>query len=160
VPASLAGALFPLVTASVARTGPGRGTEPLVRQAGRYLLPILVLPAAVVAVFATPLLRLWLGNAYAANGAGALAILAAGVVVNGLAHLPYAYLLAHGRPDLPAKFHLLELPVYALSAWLLVAALGIAGAALAWTLRVTLDAALLAAAMWRLERKAAAGAVP
>jgi len=148
VPASLAGALFPLVSARAAGVAPGRASEQLVGRALWYLLPVLALPAALVAILSRPLLTLWLGSAYAANGAAALTILAAGVVVNGLAHLPSAYLLARGRPDLPAMFHLLELPVYVGAAWLLIEAHGIAGAALAWTLRVTLDAALLGAAMW------------
>jgi O-antigen/teichoic acid export membrane protein len=148
VPASLAGALFPLVSAIAAHTEPGRAPERLVGRAFLYLLPAVALPAGLVALFSSPLLRLWLGDAYAANGAAALAILAAGVVVNGLAHLPHAYLLARGRPDVPAMFHLLELPLYAAAAWLLIESHGIAGAALAWTLRVTVDAALLGGAMW------------
>jgi O-antigen/teichoic acid export membrane protein len=108
---------------------------------------------------AYPILRVWLGSVYAANGAAALTILAAGVVVNGLAHLPSAYLLARGRPDLPALFHLIELPVYVGAAWLLIEAHGIAGAALAWTLRVTLDAGLLGVAMWWVARPVRARAL-
>jgi len=158
VPASLAGALFPLVSASVARTEPGRRPEQLVGRAFLYLLPALALPTGFVAIFATPLLRVWLGDAYAVTGAAALAILAAGVLVNGLAHLPHTYLLARGRPDLPAMFHLIELPLYAVSAWLLIEAHGVAGAASAWTLRVTLDAVLLGAAMWWVGRPARARA--
>ena len=148
MPASLAGALFPLVSASGAQSGAGRESERLVGRAFRYLLPALALPTGLAALFAHPLLSVWLGGAYAANGSAALAILAAGVLVNGLAHLPSAYLLAKGRPDLPAMFHLIELPLYAAAAWVLIGAHGVAGAALAWTLRVTLDAVLLAGAMW------------
>ena len=150
MPASLAGALFPLVSASAAQSGAGGGrdSERLVGRALWYLLPALALPTGLAALFAHPLLGVWLGGAYAANGAAALAILAAGVLVNGLAHLPSAYLLARGRPDLPAMFHLVELPLYAAAGWVLIGAYGVAGAALAWTLRVTLDAVLLAGAMW------------
>jgi len=148
VPASLAGALFPLVSASAAQSGAGRESERLVGRALWYLLPALALPTGLAALFAHPLLSVWLGGAYAANGATALAILAAGVLVNGLAYLPSAYLLARGRPDIPAMFHLIELPLYAAAAWVLIEAYGVAGAALAWTLRVTLDAVLLGAAMW------------
>jgi len=60
--------------------------------------------------------------------------------------------LGRGRPDLPAKFHLLELGLYAVGAWLLVRAFGVTGAALAWTGRVTVDAGLLGIALWRAER--------
>lgn len=159
VPASLAAALFPLVSATDAGIREGRGSERLVGRSLLYLLPLLMVPAALVALLAHPLLGLWLGNVYAAKGSVALTILAVGVVVNGAAHLPAAYLYGRGRPDLPAMFHLLELPFYAAAAWLLIMSHGIAGAALAWTLRVTVDAALLAAAMWWVGRPVRVGAV-
>ena len=107
-------------------------------------------PVVLVIAFPRELLTVWLGATFAAHGADAVRILAAGILVNGLAHLPYVYLLGQGRPDVPAKFHLLELPLYFLSARWLVGTFGVSGAALAWTLRVTVDAALLFAAVWRL----------
>jgi O-antigen/teichoic acid export membrane protein len=104
----------------------------------------------VLIVFARPVVRLWLGEAYAPRSGLALAILGAGVLANGLAHLPYVYLLARDRPDLPAKFHALELPLYVVAAWQLVGAFGVAGAAAAWTLRVLFDAVLLGSAVWKI----------
>jgi O-antigen/teichoic acid export membrane protein len=62
---------------------------------------------------------------------------------NCFAFVPLALLQGIGRPDLPAKFYLLELPLYVGAAWFLIPKLGIAGAALAWALRVALDAVLL-----------------
>src|SRR5262249_211744 len=62
-----------------------------------------------------------------------------------------ALLQGVGRPDLTALLHVIELPFYLLSAWLLIRARGIEGAALAWTARTALDLALfLAAARWVL----------
>jgi len=100
----------------------------------------------VVMLFSRPLLELWLGPAYAAQGATSLAILAAGMLIIGLAHVPSIFLYGQGRPDLPAIFQLVELPIYIALVWWLVRAYGVTGAALAWTLRVTLDAVLLFAA--------------
>lgn len=111
---------------------------------------VLALPAAVLVVFADELLHLWLGAGFAAEAAGALRILAVGVLVNGLAHMPYSYLQGVGRPDLPTKFLLLELPVYVFAAWVLVGRFGPAGAAAAWSLRVTLDAVLVFWAAYRV----------
>jgi len=55
----------------------------------------------------------------------------------------------YGRPDIAAKFHLLELPFYLITLSLALRWYGIVGAAVAWTLRVTLDASLLfVAAGW------------
>lgn len=144
VPAGLASALFPAVT-SAGAPAVGRFVARPLRVLFLTLAPIVLL----VALYAHPLLEQWLGARYAAQGAAALAILAVGVLINGLAHVPYAYLLGRGRPDLPAKFHLIELPLYAAAAWLLIGRFGITGAALAWTLRVSVDAALLGVAVWR-----------
>ena len=53
---------------------------------------------------------------------------------------------------MPAIFSLIELPIYVVLAWWCVRAYGVTGAALAWTLRVTLDAVLLFAAAWKVGR--------
>jgi hypothetical protein len=50
---------------------------------------------------------------------------------------------AGGRPDIAAKLHLIELPLYLGALWGLTRSLGIEGTAIAWAGRVTLDAALL-----------------
>lgn len=72
-----------------------------------------------------------------------LQLLAIGILINSLAHIPFALLQGVGRPDLPAKFHLIQLPLYLGILWFSLQQWGIAGAAFAWTLRVTLDALLL-----------------
>src|SRR5436309_5675747 len=152
LPGGLSGALFPALSAG--KGGPaadGAGShERLLGRPLRFLLLTLAPLVVLLMVCAGPLLAVWLGPRYAARSTTAFAILAVGVLVNGLAFIPYAYLLGRGRPDLPAKFHLLELPLYAVTGWLLIRTLGVDGAALAWTLRVTADAALLLAAVWRV----------
>jgi O-antigen/teichoic acid export membrane protein len=72
-----------------------------------------------------------------------LQVVAAGALLNASAWLALATVQANGRPDLPAKFYLLELLAYLPVAWLLVSRYGAVGAAWAWTARVTLDAVLL-----------------
>ena len=151
VPASLASALFPALSDSVAGDAARVRHERLFQRALRFVLLAVGPPIVFIIGCAGPLITAWLGPDYAARSAPALAILAAGVLINALAHLPSAYLLGRGRPDLPAKFHVAELALYALGAWLLVRAFGVTGAALAWTGRVTLDAALLGVALWRAE---------
>ena len=152
LPAALAGALFPALSATGRRLAAlgGASHEQFLGRPLRFLLLTLAPLVVLLIVCAGPLLTLWLGPAYAARSTTAFSILAVGVLVNGLAFIPYAYLLGRGRPDLPAKFHLLELPLYVLAGWLLIGALGVDGAALAWTLRVTADTALLTTAVWRL----------
>lgn len=155
VPGALAGALFPAISATDVEGAAAKGAsaERLALTSLRYLAAILAPIALLLIVLAHPLLRIWLGPEYAAQGGGAFAILAAGVFINGLAFVPTAYLYGRGRPDVPAKFHVGELLLYGLAGWLLIRNFGITGAALAWTLRVTVDAALLGIAMWRVSAR-------
>jgi O-antigen/teichoic acid export membrane protein len=69
--------------------------------------------------------------------------LSVGVLINSLAHVPFVLLQSAGRPDIPAKFHLIEVPIYGVLLWLLLLLMGVTGAALAWFVRVTIDASLL-----------------
>lgn len=142
VPGSLAGALIPAF-ASVRGPDGGDGHGVLGRRAVLAVTALLGLPLLVLAVLAHPLLRLWLGGVAAEQAATAVRILAAGVFVNALAHVPSSYLVGRGRPDLNAKLHLAELLPHVAFAWFAVRTWGIAGAALAWTVRVSVDAAAL-----------------
>lgn len=101
--------------------------------------PVLLL----IAAFAHEILQVWLGAVFAESSTVVLRILTVGVLVNALAFVPFNLLQALGRPDVTAKLHILEFPLYAVLVCFLVGRMGIAGAALAWTLRVTIDALLL-----------------
>jgi O-antigen/teichoic acid export membrane protein len=109
------------------------------------VLLVAVLAPAVVLILGTARdgLALWLGPEYAAQSATAMQILAVGLLVNAAAHVPYGLLYSAGRPDLPARFHMIELPIQLVLAWLLIARFGITGAAIAWSARLIIDAALL-----------------
>ena len=72
-----------------------------------------------------------------------LQLLAIGVLINASASLPASLLHAAGRPDVTAKLHMIEFPLYIPLVCWLIRAFGIEGAASAWVLRVTLDTALL-----------------
>lgn len=109
----------------------------------KYVLLTLAPIVLVITLFAEDILRLWLGTDFAKESTAVLQLLAIGVLINSLAHTPFSLLQGVGRPDIPAKFHLLEMPVYIAMAWILVSKLGIVGAAMAWTIRVTLDTFLL-----------------
>ncbi len=148
LPDSLMATLFPAFSASA-----GRGDGEWIRKALIRSLKFLILtvgPAALLlAFFARPLLMLWLGVRFAAEGTLVLQIMAVAVFANSLAQVPYNLLYGVGRPDLPAKFHVAELPIHIGIAWFLVTRFGLPGAALAWALRVTLDFLLLTvAACW------------
>ena len=117
----------------------------LVSSSIRTVTVLMILPLAVIFVFAPTLLEMWLDPTTAAQAGTALRILSIGVFANALAQIPLVTLYAYNRPDLPAKFHLGELVVHVPLTLLLVSHLGIAGAALAWTIRVWIDLFLLLA---------------
>jgi O-antigen/teichoic acid export membrane protein len=142
LPASLMRAVFPKVS-GLGGTQRGDALTPLFRRAVSVVFLLMAIPCTVLATFAPLLLRIWLGADVAAQAATATRILAIGVMINALAFVPANFLSALGRPDLNAKFHLIELVVQVPIAWWLVNSFGIPGAALAWTFRVTLDALLL-----------------
>ncbi|MEW6560286.1 MAG: flippase [Pseudomonadota bacterium] len=146
LPQTAMNALFPALAESQARHGEAARLLALAQRA----VLVLVLPAALlVGVFAHALLSLWLTPQFADATTTVLQLLLLGIFLNSSAHLPHALLQAHGRSDLTAKLHLLELPVFAVLLVTGVHALGITGAALAWTLRVALDTALLYVAAWQ-----------
>ena len=141
VPAALAGVLFPAFSGTFA-TDRARAVTLYERGlAGTFLLVAPV--ATAVFAFAPELLDAWLGPEFASRGAVALRWLAAGVLLNSLAQIPYALVQGAGQSDFTGKLHLAELPLYAVLAVWLIGAYGITGAAAAWTVRVACDAAAL-----------------
>lgn len=104
---------------------------------------ILGPPLIMTAASAGMLMRLWMGPAFAAHSSRVLAILTIGVLINSIAVVPYALIQAAGRPDLTAKLHLLELPLYLITVFYATTAYGIVGTAVSWTARMSLDCILL-----------------
>lgn len=140
LPMTAIGAVFPALAESQARPD---SSASLLRGSVHALVTLMLPPLLVAMMFARPLLTLWLGSSFALVALPMFQLLLLGVFVNSAAHVPYALLQAHGRTDLTAKLHLAELPIFAgLLVWA-VAYHGIVGAALAWTLRIVLDTALL-----------------
>ena len=148
VPGSLVNALFPSVSGMHA-TGDSAGIKRVFSKATRKMTLALAFPVVVLMVFGPALLGFWLGASYAEQGGTAVRVLAFGVLMNSLAHLPSSFMVAMGRPDINAKFHMLELAAHIPIAWLLIHQFGITGAAIAWTIRVTFDATLLFTAIAR-----------
>lgn len=144
----LAATLMPAFSASAGRGDTGWMEKVLARSLKLHLL-LAGLSATLLGFYARPILTLWLGMKFCENGAVTLQIFAVGIFMNSLAFIPGSLLYGVGRPDLPAKFHLLELPMHVGLAWFLVTLFGLPGAALAWTIRATLDSVLLiAGACW------------
>ena len=141
IPAAVVAVLFPAFAA--AKPQANTSTASLYASGTRAIVRILAPIALLFITFAREGLFFWIGDDFARNGTIILQWLAAGVYINGYAHVPFAYIQGIGRSDLTAKLHLIELPLYlALLIWALET-FGIWGAACAWSARIALDACLL-----------------
>lgn len=150
VPSAISGVLFPAF-ATHWSSAPEKAARMLERGA-MYTLTALFPTLLIVAIFARELLTYWLGVEFAEQGTLVLQWLAAGVLINGVALIYFAFLQGAGRSDWTAKLHLSELLPYWLVLWFLLARYGIAGAAAAWFLRVAVDAAALMLMATKLNR--------
>jgi O-antigen/teichoic acid export membrane protein len=141
IPAAVTAVLFPAFSNSLVNSRQ-RARQLYVRGLG-VILGILTPLTALVVVLAYPGMRLWLGEEFASHGYRVLQLLAVGVLINAAAFVPSSFLQAAGRPDVNAKLHMIEFPLYIPLVCWLIHVRGIEGAAWAWVLRVTLDSALL-----------------
>lgn len=141
LPAAISSVLFP----AFSRTYAGRpeATARLFLRAVQGSFFLLFPLVFGVVVLAPELLRVWVGAEFAQNSSGVAKLLAIGVLINGLAHIPFVLVQGAGRADLTGKLHLLELPLYVVLLWWLTGNYGVIGAGLAWTARVTVDGAVL-----------------
>jgi O-antigen/teichoic acid export membrane protein len=138
IPGALVGVLFPAFSACIA--GDRAQMVGLFWRGVRWIFLALFPPILLVVVFASDGLRIWLSDDFSTNSTAVLQLLAAGVLINSLAHVPFAFIQGAGRPDLTAKLHLAELPFYLFVLWLFMNQWGLIGAAAAWSLRVGIDA--------------------
>jgi len=139
LPWAFAGVLFPLIASTFA---PNPDHSARLFSRGIRLILLTLFPFVLCAIaFAHEGLSLWVGESFAAHSEVVLRWLAVGVFANGIVQVPFATIQAAGRPDLTARIHLIELPLYVPTLWWMAHRWGIDGAAVAWTLRGGLDLA-------------------
>jgi O-antigen/teichoic acid export membrane protein len=138
LPGALSSSLFPKMS---------RGTESqraqlssdAVMALAAVMTPLIVAGMAALPVF----LRHWVGASFAQHAVPTGIVLLGGAWINGLAYIPFAHLQASDRPDIVAKFHMIELLPFLALLWAGLYFFGLVGAAYACTLRVTIDTFLL-----------------
>jgi len=155
IPTALTGVLFPALTVTLAQKS--ERANLLASRAEKYIY-LAVFPLVLTIVTLAPdALRLWLGDAFARNGAVALRWLAVGVFINCLAQVPYVLIQSAGRPDISTKIQIGELPFYLAGLWFLTRHFGVDGAAIAWSSRAMVDGALMFSFANRLVPRARKG---
>jgi len=148
VPQALIRVLFPAFSTTLVQD---RGRTAMLFGRGVNYIFIALFPLALITVlFTHEGIAFWLGEEFADNSSFVLKWLVVGVFINGLAQVPFVFIQGAGHPDLTAKTHLIELPFYMLTLWWLLGAYGIKGAAIAWVLRVLLDAVVFFTMTYRL----------
>lgn len=148
LPMTALNAMFPALAEAQHETA---RTAPMLRAAVSAMVALLLPPIVLATAFAPTLLTFWLGAGFTQHAARVFQWLLVGVLLNSCAYVPYAALQAQGRADLTARLHMLELPLFAA---LLVGSVwrwGVEGAAIAWTLRMSLDVLLLYVSAWKLQ---------
>jgi O-antigen/teichoic acid export membrane protein len=141
IPTAMVGVLFPAFATSYVRD-PDR-TRQLFARGVKYVFVVMFPLALLIVALARQGLDLWLGPEFAEHGTRVLQLLTVGVLVNSLAQFPSSLVQGAGRPDLTAKLHLVELPLYLGAVWWVTRNFGIEGTAAVWSARVMVDAAVL-----------------
>lgn len=139
VSGALTFALFPRFAAATIQEEQRLAQESL-RALVAFMTPLVVVGILLM----EPFLVWWISADFARQSAPLGRIILLGFWANGFALIPYAQLQARGRPDLVAKCHLAEVLPYFGLLYVGLTTLGMAGAALAFSLRVIVDFALLA----------------
>lgn len=141
LPRSIKGVMFPAMAATIARD---RAQLPRLFGQSSLILFLMMLPLMSGAFLLAPeALRVWLGDDFRIQATPVVHWLALGWLINSLAHPALTALQSHGRPDLVAKTHLIELAPYSALLWFFTLTFGITGTAAAWCLRVLVDTIVL-----------------
>jgi O-antigen/teichoic acid export membrane protein len=109
----------------------------------RYILCIITPIVTVFLLGSHAILTIWLGDEFAEHSTIVLQILAVAIFINSITKISGSLVQAAGRPDLRAKLHIAELPVYLVLLWYFTHWLGLEGVALAWLIRVSVDGLVL-----------------
>lgn len=148
VPGAIVAALFPVLSGGMLTDEKLRGLCDRTQR----IIALLILPLVILMVaLGHDLLRVWIDVEFANRATPVLQLLMLGLIFNALAHVPYTYLQATGRPRASAMRHVLELPFYLPLLWWLVLVWGVVGAALTWAIWALLDMLLL---FWLAQRVA------
>lgn len=138
LPAAVAQALFPRFAAESESASNERCRQSLIF-VGQVFAPVII---ALICV-SDPLMKLWLGSSLDPRSVLIAQIILMGCWLNGLSNVPFALIQARGNPRYTAILHVIELPIFIALLAVLGSIFGLAGFAMAFSLRCLLDFILL-----------------
>jgi len=116
----------------------------------KYIVIIEIPIILIVIIKANVILQIWLNHKFVIYSKTTLQILSIGIFINSLAIIPFIFFQGSGRPDIPAKFHIIELPCYIVTVYILVKYFGITGAAISFLIRIIIDTIFLFISLFNL----------
>jgi O-antigen/teichoic acid export membrane protein len=137
IPGALMSVMFPAFALMIAKDR--LKTEYAFNKSIDFICVVIIPIVLLCSAFAGEGLRFWLNIDFAIQSSRVLQVMAIGVLFNAIAQVPLGLIHGSGRPDLTAKLHLAELPVYLIGLWVLIDHFGIVGAAVAWMIRAVVD---------------------
>jgi O-antigen/teichoic acid export membrane protein len=137
IPAAIMGVLFPVFSANYLNNP--EFNKKLVLRGTKYIFILLFPLSLLIITFSYQGMELWLGRKFADTSFLILRFLAAGVFFNSLAYIPFTFLQGIGKPDITAKVHLIELPLYLIAILIAINEAGINGVAFVWFIRMLID---------------------
>lgn len=132
IPTALVAVLFPAFSATISLQP--NIAKNLYIKGNKFIFLFLYPLVLLIVTFSNEAMNLWLGQKFAIESSLVLQLLSIGVLLNSLTYLPFTFLQGIGRPDIPAKINLAELPFYVLAMWFAIGQKGINGAALVFLL--------------------------
>lgn len=141
LPAALMSVMFPRL-AAVIRLDPLEAKR-LYRKCIIIVTGALLPVCLVIALGSKFGLTLWLGEAFAEKSWAIVCVMALGILLNGIASVPFAAVQATGDARKTAYLHMFELVIYVPILYVSMKLFGLIGAAIAWTVRVAIDLVIL-----------------
>jgi O-antigen/teichoic acid export membrane protein len=141
IPTAILGVMFPAFTHAFAQNT--LHVRYLYYQTMKHMAFILIPIVLFILFFSERALTLWINADFAHNSLHVSQILALGVFINSFGHISQSLIQASGRPDITAKLHLIQLPLYLIYLRILLS-YGITGVAIAWLIRVSISTIALA----------------
>ncbi|CAM3548068.1 flippase [Polaromonas hydrogenivorans] len=141
VPGALTSVLFPRLAAVMTTDWPE--AKRLYRKSLKIITVALLPICVLIAVTSKWAMTLWLGNDFSEISWPIVSVMAVGILLNGLASLPFAAIQATGDARTTAWLHIFELVIYIPALFFCLKFFGLMGAAIAWNVRVAVDLIIL-----------------
>lgn len=137
IPAAISTALFPRLSALMVANK--KEAKRLYYRSLKITFIVMFPMCMAIAVASKFGLNLWLGEEFANNSWKIAAILALGIMLNGIAQVPHASVQASANAKGTAILHAVEFVLYLPLLFIAIKYYGLIGAAIVWVLRVILD---------------------